>query len=518
MADLRLAEILAALSQITDLGMGQPPETAIRTCLVATNMARHLGVDEQAVSDIYYVTLLQHIGCTAYAYETAAVVGGDDIAMRAGGATVDFENPREALSFLLLGVGKGAPAATRIRGVFSALRLGAAFGEMLHRSNCEAAVRTVERLGLGRNVQTGLDHIYERWDGKGNPHGLSHEAIALPARFAQVAGQGVLFHILGGPELAIATVRRRASGALDPAIAEAFARQGGDLLTELDAIDAVVVIGDAEPEPRHLIPDGQLDGVARAFADIVDLKSPYMHGHSSGLSRLAEAVAIELGLPEADIVSVRRAGFLHDLGHVGVPNGIWDKPGPLTTTEWEQVRLHPYHAERILSRSPVRAPLAPLVGMHHERQDGSGYHHQATGSAIPIGARILAAADAYQAMTEERPHRPAHSPGAAAEQLSVEAVAGRLDAGVVQAVLTVAGHAPAPARHSWPADLTDREVQVLRLAARGLSTKAIGGRLSISPKTADHHIQHIYTKIGVSTRAGAAIFAMEHDLIREQPA
>lgn len=388
---------------------------------------------------------------------------------------------------------------------------------MLHRSNCEAAVRTVERLGLNRNVQAGLDHIYERWDGKGNPHGLSHDAIALPARFAQVAGQGVLFHLLGGPELAIETVRQRGSGALDPAIAEAFARHGRDMLTRLDAIDPVVAILDAEPEPRHQIPDGQLDAVARAFADIVDLKSPYMHGHSSGVSRLAEAVAVELGVPDADVVSIRRAGLLHDLGHVGVSNGIWDKPGPLTTTEWEQVRLHPYHAERIRSRSPALAPLAPLVGMHHERQDGSGYHHQATGPAIPLGACILAA-DAYHAMTEERPHRPAHTPSAAAEQLGVEAAAGRLDRDVVRAVFTVAGHAPAPARHSWPADLTDREVQVLRLAARGLSTKTIGATLSISPKTAGHHIQHIYTKIGVSTRAGAAIFAMEHNLIREQPA
>jgi HD-GYP domain-containing protein (c-di-GMP phosphodiesterase class II) len=204
---------------------------------------------------------------------------------------------------------------------------------------------------------------------------------------------------------------------------------------------------------------------------------------------------------------------LHDLGRTGVPNSIWDKPGPLTETEWEQVRLHPYHSERILSRSSALAPLAPLAGMHHERQDGSGYHRQATAATIPNGARLLAAADAYQAMTQERAHRPALTPEAAAEQLSFEAARGRLDAEAVRAVLETVGHPPP--RLTWPAGLSDREVEVLRLVARGHSNREIGRLLWISPKTAGHHVQHIYAKIGVSTRAAAAMFAMEHDLIRE---
>jgi HD-GYP domain-containing protein (c-di-GMP phosphodiesterase class II) len=185
----------------------------------------------------------------------------------------------------------------------------------------------------------------------------------------------------------------------------------------------------------------------------------------------------------------------------------------LTASEWEQVRLHPYHSERILSRSSALAPLAPLAGMHHERLDGSGYYRQAT--MIPTGARVLAAADAYQAMTQERPHRPALTPSAAAEQLNSEAARGRLDAEAVRAVLDAAGHPPARARLTWPAGLSDREVQVLRLVARGYSNREIARVLWISPKTAGHHVQHIYAKIGVSTRAAAAMFAMEHDLIHQ---
>ncbi len=219
--------------------------------------------------------------------------------------------------------------------------------------------------------------------------------------------------------------------------------------------------------------------------------------------------------PDTDTVRVRRAGLLHDLGRSGVSNGIWDKPGPLTESEWEQVRLHPYHSERILSRSSALAPLAPLAGMHHERQDGSGYHRQAKATIIPMGARLLAAADAYQAMTQERPHRAALTPDAAAGQLGSEAARGRLDPEAVRAVLEAAGHPPDRTRLAWPAGLSDREVQVLRLLARGYSNREMARVLWISPKTAGHHVQHIYAKIGVSTRAAAAMFAMQHDLVRE---
>jgi len=494
--------------------MGQPPENAIRSCLLATSLARQMELDERDVGDIYYVTLLQHVGCTAYAHETAALLGGDDIAVRAGGAKVDFATPREALLFLLFELGKGAKPLGRARVVIAAISQGQKFDRELYRSNCEVATHMARRLGLGTGVQGGLNEIYERWDGKGYPRKLSGDDIALPARFAQVASQAVLFARLGGPELAVEVVGRRAGSALDPSIAEAFVRCGRKLLAEITSIDASVAVIEAEPEPCRRVSEPRLDEVARAFADMIDLKSPFTHGHSAAVAKLAEAAAANLGLAQNEVVSVRRAGLLHDLGRTGVPNGIWDKPGPLTETEWEQVRLHPYHSERILSRSSGLAPLAPLAGMHHERQDGSGYHRQATAAMIPNGARVLAAADAYQAMTQDRPHRPALTPEAAAEQLSFEAARGRLDAEAVRAVLDAAGHPPARARLTWPVGLSDREVQVLRLVARGHSNREIARLLWISPKTAGHHVQHIYAKIGVSTRAAAAMFAMEHGLIR----
>jgi HD-GYP domain-containing protein (c-di-GMP phosphodiesterase class II) len=512
-AELRLADLIAALSQVTDLGMGQPPEDAARSCLLASGLARRMDLGERDVGDIYYTTLLQHVGCSAYAYETAALFGGDDIAVRAGGARIDFANPKEALPFLVFELGKGAAPLGRARAVIAALIKGKEFDEELARSNCEVAVHMARRLDLGAGVQRGLNEIYERWDGKGNPRKLAGDDVALPARFAQVASQAVLFERLGGLELAGETIRRRAGGALDPSVADTFLRHGRELLAEITSADASIAVVETEPEPHRRIVESRFDEVARAFADLADLKSPFMHGHSVGVSELAAAAAANLSLTEDEIVCVRRAGLLHDLGRTGVPNGIWDKPGPLSASEWEQVRLHSYHSERILSRSSALAPLASLAGMHHERQDGSGYYRQATAAMIPKGARVLAAADAYQAMTQQRAHRPALSPDAAAEQLSTEAARGLLDAEAVRAVLEAAGHPPPRTRPAWPADLSDREVQVLRLVARGHSNREIGRLLWISPKTAGHHVQHIYAKIGVSTRAAAAMFAMEHDLL-----
>jgi HD-GYP domain-containing protein (c-di-GMP phosphodiesterase class II) len=233
-----------------------------------------------------------------------------------------------------------------------------------------------------------------------------------------------------------------------------------------------------------------------------------MVGHSRATADLAWSAA---PAPERD--TVRCAGLVHDLGRVAIANGVWAKQGPLSDGEWEQVRLHAYYAERVLSRCPALADLLPLVSMHHERCDGSGYHRGSRALDTPPSARLLAAADAYQAMTQARPHRAAYRPDDAAHELEREAAAGRLDRQAVEAVLAAVGHQPARSRSEWPAGLSDREVEVLRLISTGHSKKEVARRLVISPSTADHHVRHIYDKVGVSTRAGATLFALQHHLL-----
>jgi HD-GYP domain-containing protein (c-di-GMP phosphodiesterase class II) len=250
--------------------------------------------------------------------------------------------------------------------------------------------------------------------------------------------------------------------------------------------------------------------VLRGFADFVDLKSPYTLGHSSGVARIAHEAGAALGLDDAALGRSRRAALVHDLGRVGVSNWIWDRPGPLSTGDWERVRLHPYLTDRILARCSLRPELGAACA-HHERLDGSGYHRGVDAARLTTEDRLLAAADAFQAMTQERPHRPARGAAEAVRELAREVDAGRLDGRVVRAIAAVAGERR-PQLEEWPDGLTDREVEVLRLVARGLSNKEVAAQLVIAPKTVGRHVENVYGKIGVRTRAGAALYALERGL------
>jgi len=507
--DLRLAELLGALSLVTDLGMGNTPEEAMRACLLATSLARSAGLSDRDVSTVYWTTLLRHIGCTASAHEEAAHVGGDEMALRPIESRTDFRSPKENL-VLLSATLRGVRPARRPRVLLTSF---GPWGKAALKATCEIGSTMAERLRMDPTVGTGLYDVFERWDGKGVARRLRGDAIALGARYAQVASSAVAFDRIGGIELAGEVVRRRAGRMLDPEIASAFLERRRELLEGIAEVDPLSATVDAEPTPVRRVSEAGLDECARAFADMIDLKTPFTHGHSSAVADLAERASRKMGMRDEDAVTLRRAALFHDLGRVGVPDGVWEKPGPLSEGEWEQVRLHAYHAERILSRGERLEPLARIAGMHHERLDGTGYHRQASGSAIPLTARVLAAADVYQAMTQQRPHRPALTQDAAVTELEGSVRRGELDGDAVAAVVEASGHRARRVAPRRPAGLSEREVEVLRLLAAGLPNRDIAARLFISRRTAESHVQHIYTKIGLSTRAGAAMFAMRHDLL-----
>jgi HD-GYP domain-containing protein (c-di-GMP phosphodiesterase class II) len=263
---------------------------------------------------------------------------------------------------------------------------------------------------------------------------------------------------------------------------------------------------------RTRLSEPEIDNALEAVADFTDLRSPFFAGHSRGVADLAAAAAGEFGLPDADVTLTRRAGLLHDIGGHGIPATIWDKPGPLTTAERERIRLHPYYTERMLARPAMLAELGTIAASHHERPDGSGYHRGLAAAAISVPARLIAAADAYHAMTEPRAYRPAMPADEAAKELRGEVTSGRLDGEAVDGVLAAAGHHRRK-RHSGPAGLTPREVEVLALIARGASNRQVALALNITPKTAGTHIERIYTKIGASTRSTATLFAVQHGLL-----
>jgi HD-GYP domain-containing protein (c-di-GMP phosphodiesterase class II) len=508
--DLRLADLMAALSLTTDLAMGQPPEKAIRACVVATEIARHLNVTEADVGCVYYTTLLKHLGCTATLHEEVRLFGPDDTGMRRVAESTDETDPRELLAFMrVVGRGSGSDRLVHLTRTITGKKASGA----IFRAICEVATQMADRLRLGDDVRGALYQTIERWDGKGAPKGLEGDDIALASRIAEPATQAVISHREGGVEAALTMMDRRSGSWFDPAVVEAFRAVGPATLQRLDDDDPWEAVIEAEPEPVRTAGSDRLREVAEAFADMTDLKTTFTLGHSSGVADLAADGAERLGLE--DPASVRVAALLHDLGRTGVGTGVWEKRGRLSSTEWEQVRLHPYHTERILARSRALEPLARVAAMHHERQDGSGYHRGASAAETPVVARLLGAADAFQAMTQPRPHRPALGADEAAAVLAEQGREGLFDPECVGAVLEAAGRSRPSARGVWPSGLSDREVEVLRLVAAGSSNREVAEALVISHRTAEHHVQHIYGKIGVSTRAAAAMFAMQHGLLRD---
>ncbi|WP_017584185.1 HD domain-containing phosphohydrolase [Nocardiopsis valliformis] len=515
---VRLTDLLCGLTLVIDLGMAHRPGESLRSGLVAAAFARDLDLGSATVADIHHTALLRHVGCTAFAHEAALLLGGDDRRVNAAGARTDFSDVRDILATFLPGLWEGEGLARRVRLTAATVRAGPVMDGPGRRANCEVAAQMADRLGLGPGVADALSQTFEWWNGRGGPVGLAGEDVSIVTRVTHVATTAVLFHGLGGSEAALEALDRRAGSLLDPDLVADFHSYGPHLLEEAAAADPGPALLEAEPRPvRRLTTAGLAEAVA-AFGDMVDLKTPYLHGHSAAVAELAHSAGTRLGLPEAGDGRLRVAGHTHDLGRAGIASGVWDRPGPLRETELEQVRLHAYYSERVLRRCPPLSGIAALAGAHHERCDASGYHRGLSAERLPMAARVLAAADEFAALRSARPHRPALGPEQAAALLSEHARAGALDPEAVRAVLACSGRGggpgPAPA---WPAGLTDRQVQVLRLLCEGLTNRQIARRLDVSPRTAEHHVQDVYTKIGVSTRASAAMFAMRHPVLAPAP-
>lgn len=511
MTEHRLAEVVASLSLATEAAAGVAPETASRAAIVAEHLAESMGASVEARRDVFYAALLRYIGCTGFAHETAAYGAGDDIGLLRALTPMDAASPASVASHVVRGVAKGRGLLTRAKSV--ARILGAPTMPLrLATAHCEQAVRLAEQLGAGAGVTEVLGQIYERFDGKGGPHRLAREQLAPTTRILHAAYVYVLHASFEGPGAALDVVRARSGGEIDPSIATRLETCQRALLEIVRAPSVWEMLLEREPRPLLRIGEGDLERVAKAFAKFIDLKSPFTTGHSVGVAQLTASALKRAGASEDEQSRGRIAGLLHDLGRVGIPNGIWDKPTKLGPVERDRVEEHARIGGRVLERSRAFRDHALIVESHHERLDGSGYHRRVRGDAIERIARVVAAADVFRALTEERAYRSAQTADAASETLRAEVSAGRLCGKAALWVLDSAGFAASARRVELPHGLSEREVEVLRLLARGLTNKEIGRRLFISPRTVGHHVAHIFDKTGVRTRAAAALFAATHDL------
>jgi HD-GYP domain-containing protein (c-di-GMP phosphodiesterase class II) len=508
---LRLSELLGVLSFGADLGMGQPMDHVLRQTMIALGMAERIGLGADEREAVYFGSMLAWVGCHIDAYEQAKWFG-DETALKLDARLVDFSTARSRPLFMLRHLGADQPLPQRLAMMPGFFGEAGKAAESMVDNHWRATDDLMERMGLDQLIRDTVEQCFERWDGRGAPRGIAGEEILVTSRLVNLADVVGVFYGAGGVEAAVAVARERAGTQFDPELVESFAAAAGELFAELEASEPWNAVTGAEEASRYWLAHERLDLALEAVADFVDVKSPWTIGHSRGVAALAFEAAGHYGIDAADATRLRRAALVHDLGRLGVPNSIWDKPGPLGPAELERARMHVYLTERMLATSPALAPLAAIAGQHHERLDGSGYPRGLTGGDITPAGRLLAAADSYHARLEPRPHRAAFSREGAASELKADVRAGRIDADAAAAVLAAAGHRSGKKREG-PAGLTDREVEVLRLLARGMSNKEIAADLVISPKTVGAHLEHIYAKLGVSNRALASLFAARHGLI-----
>ena len=511
-ANVTRSDVMVALSRATDLATGQPIGFAMTSCLLADRLARLAGFDAPARLAVLQQGLLRYIGCNSETQAMAALLG-DEIAFRRDFSKIDAANAGAVMALVfkhLRQANAGLPLFAAITKIVQSFVASRSESTRILEGHCEVAQRLGQRLGLSHETSKGLGQLYARWDGKGIPASLKGNDIAPAVRVVALAQDALILREAFGEVEAMAQLKARAGHAHDPQMVALLLDHAPGIFSGLD-----------DPKPAEIdkllaqdempLNAAELDEACLALADFIDLKTPFTTGHSRALAELASAAGKAHGLPANSTAQLRLAALVHDLGQAGVPAHILLKAGAYGASEWEQVRLHSYYGERVLAASPALAKLAQLTGQHHERLDGSGYHHAARGAALSVEARILAAAEAFENKIEARPHRAAHSPQAAAELLQKEVRDGRLDAGAVQAVIKAAG-VKSNRPQGQNNELTTRETEILRALAQGLSMKEVGRALGISPKTVDNHIQNIYPKIGVRTRGGAVLYAVEHGL------
>ncbi len=406
---LSLAELIGALSYALDLTEGQPVGHCVRCCWVGMHLGQAMGLEQEALWDLYYTLLLKDAGCSSNAARLFQLYGGDERAAKQDFKLVDTDRSSEVLRFVIEHAGANGGLVQRLSRLFHLARHGDELADELISTRCERGADIARQLGFSENVAVGVRSLDEHWNGRGRPLGLQGEFIPLASRIALLAQVVDVFHQTGGPAAALNEVRDRAGRWFDPQLVECLESLAGPELWEgLVAPDLDRRVQALEPQFGNVLVNAdRLDQIAAAFAQVVDAKSPYTYGHSSRVASYAEGIARRLGMSAERVRWLRRAALLHDVGKLGVSNAVLDKPDRLDADEWEQVRRHARYSEEILQRIGPFRELARVAGAHHERLDGKGYPYGLAGDAISLETRIITIADIFDAITAERPYRGA---------------------------------------------------------------------------------------------------------------
>jgi HD-GYP domain-containing protein (c-di-GMP phosphodiesterase class II) len=404
---IALSRVVGALSYALDVTEGEPPGHAERSCAIGMRLAQCLELDAATRSQLFYALLLKDAGCSANSAKMAAIFGADDHVVKRSSKRIDWSGRLPAFVWSVRTVAPRGSLRARLDRLLAIKAEGELTRALMH-ARCDRGAAIALMLGLEAPTAQAIRALDEHWDGGGQPRGLRGEEIPLLGRILCLAQTLEIFHADGGPRAAWAVARKRRGRWFDPALVDALGTFVGDAPFWASLRDGDVA--EWEPEDRLLeAGDEELDRIADAFAGVVDAKSPWTYRHSDRACVIAMSLANVLGADPLGLRDLRRAALLHDVGKLAVSNRILDKPARLTKAEFARVREHPVVTERILARVPGCEHLARLAGAHHERLDGGGYPRGLTGAQLTRPMRLLAVADVYEALTSDRPYRPARS-------------------------------------------------------------------------------------------------------------
>jgi HD-GYP domain-containing protein (c-di-GMP phosphodiesterase class II) len=406
---VRLAELLSALGQALDMTEGQPPGHCVRCCWIGIHIGREIGLSEAEMSELYYTLLLKDLGCSSNAARICELYLADDLAFKRDFKEIDGSLP-QALRFVLAHTGLQAGLAERFRALINIFQNGGEIVRELIETRCQRGAEIARKMRFSEAVALGIRNLDEHWDGRGRPDHIGGDAIPLYARIALMAQVIDVFRTASGSDAARREARHRAGSWFDPRLVDAFERVAArpEFWDAMDGGNLQRAIYALEPaQSVRLVDEDYLDDIAEAFAQVVDSKSPYTSGHSTRVTLFADLIAEDLSFSPERRRWLRRASLLHDIGKLGVSNTILDKPGKLDEAEWTAMRMHAAHSETILSQIEVLKELAPIASAHHERLDGKGYPRGLRGDAIVLETRVITTADIFDALTADRPYRPA---------------------------------------------------------------------------------------------------------------
>ncbi len=407
-AAIPVSDILAGLSHALDITEGHPRGHAARSCLIGMRLARAMGLPEKQHADLFYALLLKDAGCSSNAARVHQLFGGNDLASKRGVWLRDWRHLHQQMAYALRFVGPGERLTQRMRRLFGLAAAGSAASRELFRIRCDRGAAIALELGLSRDTASAIRCMDEHWDGGGHPEGLAGDRIPLLSRIIGLSQVLEIFAHEKGRTAAIEIARRRSGRWFDPVLVDALCSFEKDAAfwQQLRSEDPHELVVAAEPVQGSVdATEDRLDGIASAFAAVIDAKSPYTCDHSHRVADFAAAIAVGLGAPPPEVIRIRRAGLLHDIGKLGVPNSILDKPGQLTPDEWKVVRRHTHHTFEVLDRVPVFRAFAFDASCHHEMLDGSGYHLGLRAPHLSRDAKILAVADRADALLADRPYR-----------------------------------------------------------------------------------------------------------------